>query len=124
MAADGKSRRPSVPGRWDRATRDWAVCLWIAFLAACAGTFVLFALIDPERLGDAWVMGWQTDLRVTYGVGFGFLYVLALLAARLTAFMIRTGPRRGHAKGKGRRRPPEVRDPGELNPDLSGEHWR
>lgn len=113
-----------LPGRWDRARRDWAVSLWVAFLAACAGTFVLFALVDPELLGEAWVPGWQTDLRLTYGLGFGFLYVVALIAAKLTAFMIRTGPRSGHARGAGRRRPPPVRDPADLNPDLRGEDWR
>ncbi len=113
-----------LAGRWSRTRRDWAVSLWVAFLAACAGTFVLFALVDPEVLGEAWVPGWTTDLRLTYGLGFGFLYFLALFAARLTAFMIRTGPRRGHARGKGRRKPPEVHDPGEGNPDLRDEEWR
>ena len=28
-------------GRWTRRQRDLAVCLWVSFLAACAGTFVL-----------------------------------------------------------------------------------
>ena len=111
-------------GRWTRSRRDWAVSLWVAFLAACGGTFFLFALVDPELFGDAWVLGWQTDLRLTYGLGFAFLYVVSLFAARLTAFMVRTGPRRGHARGEGRRRPPSVRDPGELNPDLKDEEWR
>lgn len=113
-----------LPGRWNRSTRDWAVSLWVAFLAACAGTFLLFALIDPEAMSDAWVLGWQTDLRVTYGIGFALMYAVSLGAARLTAFMIRTGPQRGHARGKGRRRPPAVHDPGELNPDLRDEEWR
>ena len=31
--------------------RDWAVVLWIAFLAAAAGFFVLFGLIDPLEPG-------------------------------------------------------------------------
>lgn len=115
---------PAVPGRWNRRRRDWAVSLWVAFLAACGGTFVLFALVDPERFGQAWVMGWETDLRLTYGLGFFFLYFVALAAACLTAWMIRTGPGPGHARGQGDRPPPEVRDPGELNPDLRDEEWR
>jgi len=120
------STTPEGPlsGRWSRGRRDWAVSLWVAFLAACLGTFLLFALVDPEALGEAWVPPWHTDLRVTYGLGFAFCYAVGLFAARLTAFMIRTGPRRGHARGEGRRRPPPVRDPGELNPDLKGEEWR
>ena len=113
-----------MQGRWNRKRRDWAVSLWVAFLATCAGTFILFALIDPVRLGEAWVPDWHTDLRLTYGLGFFFTYLVAFIAARLTAFMIRTGPRRGHARGKGRRKPPPVRDPAELNPDLRGEKWQ
>jgi len=115
---------PLVPGRWSQKKRDWAVALWVAFLSACFGTLLFFALIDPTRLGDAWVYNWHSELRVTYGVGFFFFYVVSLVAARLMTFMIRTGPRSGHARGKGRRRPPPVRDPGELNPDLRGEKWQ
>ena len=113
-----------LPGRWKQGKRDWAVSLWVAFLGACFGTLMLFALIDPERLGEAWVYGWQTDLRVTYGIGFAFFYLIALIAAVLTTFMIRTGPGRGHASGAGRRKPPPVRDPEDLNPDLRGEKWQ
>jgi hypothetical protein len=108
-----------LEGRWGRQKRDWGVSIWIAFLAACVGTFVLFALIDPELLGDSWVMGWATGLRLTYGLGFGFLFFVALIATRLTTYMIRTGPRRGHVRGKGRRSPPDVFDPDEFNPDLN-----
>jgi hypothetical protein len=114
----------TVPGRWTRSKRDWGVSIWIAFLAASAGTFLLFALVDPEVLGEAWVMNWHTGLRLTYGLGFGFLFVIALLAARLTSFMIRTGPRRGHASGRGKRGLPEVHDPAEGNPDLRDEDWK
>ena len=114
----------TIPGRWSRRKRDIGVAIWVAFLAACAGTFILFALIDPEVLGSAWVPGWETGLRLTYGLGFGFLFVVCLLATILTEFMIRTGPRRGHARGKGRKPPPEVHDPAEGNPDLAGEEWK
>lgn len=124
MNHDQQAPGDALPGRWGRSRRDWAVCLWVAFLAACMGTFLLFALVDPELLGQSWVPGWETELRVTYGLGFAFCYLVALVATCLTTFMIRTGPRRGHARGKGRRRPPPVRDPGELNPDLEGEEWR
>ena len=119
-----QEREAPLPGRWDRGKRDWAVSLWVAFLAACGGTFLLFAFLDPAVLGDAWVLGWQTDLRLTYGLGFALMYGISLFAARLTAFMIRTGPSAGHARGQGRRRPPSVHDPAEGNPDLRGEEWR
>lgn len=123
-AAQKTKQTAPVAGRWSQSRRDWAVSLWVAFLAACFGTLVLFALVDPELLGDSWVYGWSTDLRVTYGLGFGFLYLVSFVAARLMTFMIRTGPHPGHAAGKGRRKPPPVRDPEELNPDLRGEKWK
>ena len=113
-----------MPGRWDRGKRDWGISIWIAFLVACGGTFLLFALIDPEVLGEAWVMNWHTGLRLTYGLGFGFLFLVALVATRLAVFMIRTGPARGHARGRGRRAVPEIRDPAKNNPDLRGEDWK
>jgi hypothetical protein len=102
-----------LPGRWSRGKRDWAVSLWVSFLAACVGTFVLFAMIDPERLTDAWVMGWDLGLRLVYGLGFFFLFGVALLASWLTCFMQRTGPRSGHSRGQGGRPPPVIRDPAE-----------
>ena len=113
-----------IQGRWSRRQRDYAVAIWVSFLAACVGTFVLFAVLDPERVGDDWVMGWETGIRLVYGLGFLFLFALSLLVSLLTGFMIRSGPRRGHASGHGRRAPPEIHDPAEGNPDLKGEHWR
>lgn len=113
-----------VSDRWSRRKRDWGVAIWVAFLTACIGDFVLFALIDPEALAVAWVPGWETGIRLTYGLGFLFLFLVAVLAASVTGFMIRTGPRRGHASGHGRKPPPEVHDPADNNPDLSEEDWK
>jgi hypothetical protein len=100
------------------------VVIWVSFLAACAGTFVMFALLDPNRMQDDWVLGWETSVRLIYGLGFFFLFLVALLASKLTAWMIRTGPGRGHASGQGRRPPPNIRDPSKHNPDLSDEDWQ
>lgn len=107
-----------LPGRWCMCKRDFGVAFWIAFLAACVGTFVIFALLDPEALNDAWVLPWEMGPRLAYSLGFLFLYLVSLFASGLTVFMVRTGPRRGHARGEGRRPPPEIRSPEEENPDL------
>jgi hypothetical protein len=104
--------------------RDWAVVFWIAFLSAAAGFFVLFGLIDPLDMVGDWAEEFNIGVRLAYGLAFAFLYLLCLLAASLTMFMIRTGPSRGHAKGAGRRPIPEVHDPSESNPDLDGEDWK
>ena len=107
-----------LPGRWCMCKRDFAVALWIAFLAACFGSFIVFALIDPGALHGAWVLPWEIGSRLAYTLGFLFLYLVGAFASVLTIYMVRTGPRRGHARGEGRRPPPEIRAPEENNPDL------
>jgi hypothetical protein len=114
VSADNKE----LPGRWNRKKRDIGIMVWIAFLSACVGTFVIFAVMDPEALNDAWVLPWEMGRRLAYSLGFLFLFIVSLIASGLTVFMIRTGPGRGHASGKGRRKPPEIRSPEEDNPDL------
>ena len=108
----------NIPGRWGRRKRDIGIAIWIAFLSACVGTFVIFAVMDPEALNDAWVLPWEMGSRLAYSLGFMFLFSISLLASSLAIFMIRTGPAKGHAKGKGNRRPPEIRSPTRENPDL------
>ena len=113
-----------LPGRWNRNKRDIGIVLWIAFLSACVGTFVIFALMDPEALNDAWVLPWEMGRRLAYSLGFLFLFIVSLIAAGLTAFMIRTGPGSGHVTGRGRRPPTAIRSPEENNPDLDMEDFR
>jgi peptidoglycan/LPS O-acetylase OafA/YrhL len=108
----------NIPGRWGRRRRDIGISIWIAFLSACIGTFVIFAIMDPEALNDAWVLPWEMGRKLAYSLGFLFLFIVSLIASSLTVFMIRTGPARGHASGEGKHRPPEIRSPTEDNPDL------
>ncbi len=118
--------KPGVPGRWSHQQRDLGIVVWISFLAACFGTFIIFAVLDPEALNDAWVLPWQMGQKLVYSLGFLFLLMVALLASALTVFMIRSGPRKGHYHGKGRKAPPQVDDHVAENPELEldpGE-WR
>jgi hypothetical protein len=117
-------KKRKVPGRWNRRKRDVGTVIWVSFLAACAGTFIIFAVLDPEALNDAWVLPWEMGSRLAYSLGFLFLFIVSLIASGLTVFMIRTGPKRGHARGKGRRAPPEIHSPEENNPDLDLEDWK
>jgi hypothetical protein len=104
--------------------RDWAVVFWIAFLAASAGSFILFGLINPLDMVSAWADEFDIGVKLAYGLAFAFLYLVCLLASSLTMFMIRTGPKTGHSTGEGRRSIPAVKDPAESNPDLDGEDWK
>lgn len=78
---------------------------------------MIFAVVDVNALNEAWVLPWEMGSRLAYSLGFLFLFVVSLIASGMTVFMIRTGPRRGHARGK-RHPPPEIRSPEEENPDL------
>lgn len=113
-----KDKQKEIPGRWSQRKRDLGTMIWVAFLSACSGTFVIFAVIDPEALNDAWVLPWEMGSRLAYSLGFLFLFCVSAIASALTTFMIRTGPGRGHSRGKGKRPPPEIREPEEENPDL------
>ena len=104
--------------------RDWAVVFWVAFLSAAAGAFVLFGLVDPMDMVNAWADQFDIGVRLAYGLAFAFLYLVCLLASSLTMFMIRTGPARGHSSGEGGRSLPQVQDPSQSNPDLDGEDWK
>lgn len=113
-----------VNRRWNRRQRDWAVVLWIAFLSAAAGAFFLFGLVNPMDIVSSWADEFDIGLRMAYGLAFAFLYLVCLLSAALTMFMVRTGPSKGHAKGQGRRSLPEIQDPSDSNPDIDGENWK
>ena len=113
-----------VNRRWSQRQRDWAVVLWVSFMSAAAGAFVLFGLFNPLDIIHIYPGEFEMGVRLAYGLIFAFLYLLCLLPSALTMFMIRTGPAQGHSTGQGRHAGPEVRDPSESNPDLSNEDWK
>jgi hypothetical protein len=117
---------PAVPGRWSHRKRDLAIIAWISFLAACIGTFVSFAMLDPDGLSEAWVLNWQPGRKLTYSLGFLFCLLIAAVASSLTVFMIRTGPRRGHFHGKGKSAPPKTDKHAAEDPQLGLDpaEWR
>ncbi len=108
----------SLPGRWNRRKRDLGIICWISFLAACAGTFVIFAVLDPEALNEAWILPWEMGRKLAYSLGFAFLFCVAAIASVLTVYMIRTGPRGGHRHGKGRRPAPVIKESAAEDPEI------
>lgn len=116
----------AIPGRWDYRKRDLGIILWISFLAACMGTFVMFALLDPAAIEGGWEMSWEISRKLAYSLGFLFLMLICLLASSLTVFMIRSGPRSGHVHGKGKRAPPQMDPHAAEDPqlDLDPGEWR
>lgn len=115
-----------IPGRWSHKQRDLGIIAWISFLAACVGTFVIFAVLDPEALNNAWVLPWEMGSKLAYSLGFLFLLCVSALASALTVFMMRTGPQQGHYRGEGGKPPPKIDINAAEDPSLEldpGE-WR
>jgi len=119
-------RIKAIHGRWNRRKRDIGLVIWISFLASCVGTLLIFAVIDPDALNDAWVLPWEIGRKLAYSLGFIFLFAIGAIASALTVFMIRTGPGSGHRQGKGRRPPPEIEESAAEDPELGidPEVWR
>lgn len=118
--------KQGVPGRWNRRKRDISLVVWVGFLSACVGALFLFAVIDPAALNDAWVWPWEVGRKLAYSLGFIFLFLVSATASALTAFMIHTGPRKGHYRGKGGKPPPHIEDSAADDPELGidPEQWR
>ena len=68
-----------VNRRWSMRQRDWAVVLWIAFLAAAAGSFVLFGLVKPLDMFGQWVDEYDIGVRLAYGLVFVLYFLCQLL---------------------------------------------
>ena len=63
--------------------------LWPSFLAAAAGSALVFALIDPL---DVIVLGrWQPGRIAFYTVSFFLLWLIAALSSALTAWLAPRG---------------------------------
>lgn len=72
--------------------RDIGIVLWVSFLGACLGSLVIFGLLDPQAMTGAWTEKWDMGREWGYTLGFAFLWVVCILTAALTLYMLRTGP--------------------------------
>ena len=89
---------PSVSRRRERSL-DVALVLWPAFLAACAGSLLFFAALDPALLRDAgprWLSGF--DREAGYALGFFFLWGVGATASTLSVYLIRTARSPQHSQ--------------------------
>ena len=81
----------SMLAMWSWLRRDVGPVLWSAFLAACFGTMLFFALFDPVLLmHDEAPPAWLADRRTAYALGFFFFWLMTTVAASLTAWLIDT----------------------------------
>jgi len=93
-----------VVGEEYRGTKQWSrnkqavfTVLWISFLCAAVGTMVFFALFDPADIGGAFDEDLTLDRDAGYAAGFFFFWIFSLACSAITAFLVRTAPKRDAA---------------------------
>ncbi len=82
--------RESQP--WSRNKQAAFTVIWISFLSAAIGTMVFFAAFDPVEL--AGLVDAEIGANAGYAVGFFFFWLLCAVCSGLTAFLVRTAPKR------------------------------
>jgi len=80
--------------QWSRNRQAIAIVVWISFLSAAIGTMVFFALFDPEDLSGVFDEDLDIGRDAGYAVGFFFFWVLTAICSAVTAWLVRTAPKR------------------------------
>ena len=80
--------------QWSRNRQAIAIVAWISFLVAAISTMVFFALFDPADLVSILDSDLELSRDAGYAAGFFFFWVLALVCSGVTAFLVRTAPKR------------------------------
>ena len=80
--------------QWSRDKQAVFTVVWISFLAAAVGTMVFFALFDPVDLTGIFDPDLSISPDVGYAAGFFFFWVLCALCSGVTAYLVRTAPKR------------------------------
>ena len=72
---------------WSNKKRTIALVLWLSFLCASIGFFIIFGLIDPGSLDLAFSLPYPLSRQIGYGLGFIFLFFICLLTSALSVWM-------------------------------------
>lgn len=80
--------------QWSRNKQAVFTVVWISFLVAAVGTMVFFALFDPVALSSIVDEDLVIDRNAGYAAGFFFFWVLCAICSGLTAYLVRTAPKR------------------------------
>ena len=80
--------------QWSRNRQAVATVIWISFLAAAIATMLVFAVFDPVELAASLDVGIDIGRQAGYAVGFFFFWLLFALCSGVTAWLVRTAPRR------------------------------
>lgn len=80
--------------QWGRNKQAVFTVVWISFLSAAVATMVFFAFFDPVELAEIVDEGLELSHDAGYAAGFFFFWVLCALCSGVTAFLVRTAPKR------------------------------
>ncbi len=80
--------------QWSRNRQALATVGWISFLTAAVATMVFFAVFDPTELALLLDPEFEISRDRGYAVGFFCFWVLAALCSGVTAWLVRTAPKR------------------------------
>lgn len=80
--------------QWSRNRQAIAIVVWISFLSAAVGTMLFFALFDPVDLTGLIDGDLDIGRDAGYAAGFFFFWLLTALASAVTAWLVRTAPKR------------------------------
>ena len=86
--------------RWSRNKQAVFTVVWISFLVAAVGTMVFFALFDPVELGALFFEDAEISHDAGYAAGFFFFWVLCALCSGVTAYLVRTAPKRDSKRSR------------------------
>ena len=79
--------------QWSRNKQAVFTVAWISFLIAAVGTMVFFAFFDPVVLGSLYE-NVEISRDAGYATGFFFFWVLCAACSGVTAYLVRTAPKR------------------------------
>jgi hypothetical protein len=80
--------------QWSRNSQAIAIVVWISFLSAAIGTMVFFALFDPVDLSGIFDEDLDIGREAGYAAGFFFFWGLSAISSAVTAWLVRTAPKR------------------------------
>lgn len=80
--------------QWSRDKQAIFTVVWISFLSAAIATMVFFAFFDPAELGSIVDDNLEFSRDAGYAAGFFFFWLLCALCSGVTAFLVRTAPKR------------------------------
>ena len=80
--------------QWSRDRQAIAIVVWISFLVAAIGTMIFFALFDPVDLTGIFDEDLDIGRESGYAAGFFFFWILSAISSAVTAWLVRTAPKR------------------------------